>query len=89
MYIFEISCLSVASFAIILWKSFTYDFQICSFNLDICLGLGKNWASLVAQLLKNLPAMQEILVRFLGQEDLLEERTATHSNIHGVAKSWT
>ena len=29
------------------------------------------WASLTAQLVKNLPAMQAILVRFLGQEDLL------------------
>ena len=29
--------------------------------------------SLVAQLVKNLPAMQETLVRFLGQEDLLEK----------------
>ena len=30
-------------------------------------------ASLVAQLVKNLPAMQETLVRFLDQEDLLEK----------------
>ena len=30
-------------------------------------------ASLMAQLVKNLPAMQETLVRFLGQEDLLEK----------------
>ena len=30
-------------------------------------------ASLVAQLVKNLPAMQETPVRFLGQEDLLEK----------------
>ena len=30
-------------------------------------------ASLIAQLVKNLPAMQETLVRFLGQEDLLEK----------------
>ena len=30
-------------------------------------------ASLVAQLVKNLPAVQKILVRFLGQEDLLEK----------------
>ena len=30
-------------------------------------------ASLVAQLVKNLPAMQEILVRFLGQEDPQEK----------------
>ena len=30
-----------------------------------------SWASLVAQLVKNLPAMQETPVRFLGQEDPL------------------
>ena len=39
-------------------------------------------ASLVAQLVKNLPAMQETPVRFLGQEDPLEEEVATHSGIH-------
>ena len=32
------------------------------------------WASLVAHLVKNPPAMQEILVQFLGQEDPLEKR---------------
>ena len=30
------------------------------------------WASLIAQLVKNLPAMQETLVQYLGWEDLLE-----------------
>ena len=30
-------------------------------------------ASLIAQLVKNLPAMQETLVQFLGQEDPLEK----------------
>ena len=30
------------------------------------------WVSLIAQLVKNSPAMQEALVRFLGQEDPLE-----------------
>ena len=30
-------------------------------------------ASLIAQLVKNRPAMQETLVQFLGQEDLLEK----------------
>ena len=39
------------------------------------------WASLVAQTVKNPPEMQEILVRFLGQEDLLKEGMATHSSI--------
>ena len=32
-----------------------------------------SWASLIAQLVKNLPAMQETPVRFLGQKDLLEK----------------
>ena len=40
-------------------------------------------ASLVAQLAKNLPAMQETPVQFLGGEDLLEKGSATHSNILG------
>ena len=38
-------------------------------------------ASLVAQLVKNLPAMRETWVRSLGWEDPLEKRKATHSNI--------
>ena len=40
-------------------------------------------ASLVAQMVKNLPAMQETWVRFLGQEDPLEKGQATHSSILG------
>ena len=32
-----------------------------------------SWASLVAQLVKNLPAMQETLIQFLGTEDPLEK----------------
>ena len=41
-------------------------------------------ATLIAQLVKNLPAMQETLVRFLGQEDPLEKGWPTHSNILGL-----
>ena len=59
-----------------------------------------SWASLVAQLVKNLPAMQETWVSSLGWEDPLEEGKAIHSSIlawrmpmdcivHGVTKSWT
>ena len=54
----------------------------------------------MAQLVKNLPAMQEIWVRSLGWEDPLEKGKATHSGysglenpmdftVNGVAKSWT
>ena len=39
------------------------------------------WASPVAQLVKNLPAMQETWVRPLGWEDPLEKEIATHSSI--------
>ena len=62
-------------------------------------------ASLVAQTVKNLPAMQETWVQSLGWEDPLEEGMKTHSNIlawripmergawqamvHGVTKSQT
>ena len=42
------------------------------------------WASLVAQLVNNFPEMQETLVQFLGQEDLLEKGWATHSSILGL-----
>ena len=38
-------------------------------------------ASLIAQLVKNPPAIQETLVLFLGWEDPLEKRKATHSSI--------
>ena len=38
-------------------------------------------ASLVAQTVKNLPAMQETWIRSLGQEDPLEKGMATHSRI--------
>ena len=38
-------------------------------------------ASLVAQLVKNLPAMQEIPIQSLGQEDSLEKEMAAHSSI--------
>ena len=38
-------------------------------------------ASLVAQLVRNLPAMQETLVQFLGWEGPLEEGMATYSSI--------
>ena len=44
------------------------------------LGYPSSWASLVAQLVKNVPAMRETWVRSLGWEDLLEKGNTTHSN---------
>ena len=41
-------------------------------------------ASLIAQLVKKLPEMQEIPVQFLCREDPLEKGSATHSSILGL-----
>ena len=41
-----------------------------------------NMFALMAQKVKNPPALQETHVDFLGREDLLEKGMATHSSIH-------
>ena len=48
-----------------------------------------DWASLVAQLVKNLAAMQETWVQSLGWEDPLEKGMATPSNILAWRIPWT
>ena len=45
--------------------------------------------SLVAQVIKRLPALQETQVRSLGQEDPLEKGMATHSSILAWRTPWT
>ena len=47
------------------------------------------WSSLVAQMVKNMPAMQETEVGSLGWEDPLEKRIATHSSILDWRILWT
>ena len=48
-----------------------------------------SWASLVDQLVKNQPAVQETWVRSLGWEDPLEKGKATHANILAWRIPWT
>ena len=64
-----------------------------------------SWVSLIAQMVKNLPAVRETRVPSLGWEDPLEEGKETYTNslawripmergawqatVHGVVKSWT
>ena len=52
-------------------------------------GYSPTWASLVAQLVKNLPAMQETSVQSLAQEDLLEKEMGTPSSILAWEIPWT
>ena len=51
--------------------------------------LTDKWASLVAQLVKNLPAMQETQVQLLGWEDPLEKEMAAHSSVLAWKTPWT
>ena len=63
------------------WSHFTLKNNLVGFKL-------LSGDSLVAQLVKNLPAMQET-IRFLGREDALEKETATHSSILAWRIPWT
>ena len=47
------------------------------------------WASLMAQMVMNLPAMQETWVPSLGREDPLEEEMATNTSILAWTVPWT
>ena len=48
-----------------------------------------SWASLVVELVKNLPSLQETWVQSLGWEDLLEKGKVTHSSILVWRILWT
>ena len=53
------------------------------------LSMAKLQSFLIAQMVKNLPAMQETWVRCLHQEDPLEKRMTTHSRILAWRIPWT
>ena len=57
-------------------------------KLLICMYMLIPWTSLVAQMVKNLSAMQETWVHSLGEKDPLEKGRATHSNIHVWRIPW-
>ena len=57
-----------------------------AFNLVLCTLF---WASLVAQMVKNPPVMQDTWVQSLGQEDPLEKEMTTHSSILAWKIPWT
>ena len=56
---------------------------------NFSIGNNSKRASLLAQSVKNLPAMQETWVRFQGWEDPLEKEMATHSSILAWRIPWT
>jgi len=70
-------------------KATFYGYIWFFFFLSYCLHPLSKWASLVAQMAKNLPAMWETQVRSLGQEDPLEKEMETHSIILTWRIPWT
>ena len=60
-----------------------------TFYVEIIIDSKEPRASLVAHTVKNLPAIQETQVRYLGWEDPLEKGMATHSSIHVCRIPWT
>ena len=58
-------------------------------KISFFLWLNFIWASLMTQLVKNLPAMQETQVQSVGLEDSLEKEMATHSSILAWRIPWT
>ena len=63
--------------------------QICHILATIYIVFMTIWASLMAQMVKNPPAVQETWVQSLGWEDSLEEGIATHSSILAWRTPWT
>ena len=58
------------------------------FAFHLSVRYNTSWASLVAQMVKKLPSMQETWVRSLGQEDTLGKERATYSNILACKIHW-
>ena len=70
------------------WHTCFYTIPIPCSHLGLSV-LGWDRASLVAQMVKNLPAMWETQVRSLGQEDPLEKGMVTHSSVLTWRIPWT
>ena len=87
------------------WSSYEYGVQISFVSVFVTIWIYSQWASLVAQTVKNLPEMQATSVWSLGQEDHLKkgkgyplqyscienpkDRRTWRAIVHGVSKSQT
>ena len=72
-----------------IYKYINKNIHLCVSKLRLELAGEKKMASLVAQSVKNLPAMQETWVWSLSQEDPLEKEMATHSSNLAWKTPWT
>ena len=63
------------------WKSYKWYLDLSRWSYLFFNHYGNIGASLIAQMVKRLPTMQETWVRSLGREDPLEKEMAAHSSI--------
>ena len=65
--------------------------MVNTYSVHVCLHLGmiNKCQSLVAQIRKNLPSMQETQIQSLGREDTLQKGMTTHSSIRAWRIPWT
>ena len=96
--LWKISEIHGVSQGVQIWFSVLFWLLICLVNKGIKISVWKrvrntyailNRASLVTELVKNLPAVQKTQIRFLGQEDPPEKGMATHSSILAWRIPWT
>ena len=80
---------SVGDIFPVIWKKNTGFRDVKKHTQDYIVSRRLVWASLVAQSVKNPPAMQETWVQSLGWDDPLEEGMATHSSILAWRIPWT
>ena len=71
------------------WNREANQFDLMSWFSSVGYPPQYSGASLVAQMVKNLPATQETWVSSLGREDPLEDNMATHSSILAWRTPWT
>ena len=96
IYLPEVSSYAICMFTFLLWNIVNNYNSLCNCQFFIfmymCLifvGTRFVGASLVAQTVRNMPAIQETRVQSLGSEDSLEKGMATHSSILAWRTPWT
>ena len=85
--VFSFFFLIILPIALSIWSVFQR--PAFGFNIFIYCFFPFLWASLVAQMVKRLPAMRETRVGFLGWEDPLEKEMAIHSSTLAWKIQWT